>query len=709
MKNIFKLIGIVALVAVIGFSFAACSDGGSGGGGGGGGGGISALLGKWYGSQEEADEVGAAAAAGKLYSQNEYMSLSSSGTLPEGAVADIPVYEFASNGKLFIGGQGSVMGIEFTYEATADKIRATGSWVSYTIIGTVLTIVGDESGLTQGKYYKPGKDGGKNNGWTAVTNSPFDKSGIYAIAYGNNKFVAGGSGGKMATSTDGVTWTAVPNSPFDERSSIYTIAYGNGKFVAGGAAYGKMVTSTDGVTWTAVANSKFTNRGDTSIRAIAYGNGKFVAGGSNTLGTNMTYSSDNGETWTEATSAGQYDFGYGIKSIAFGNGKFIAGSSDGKMVTSTDGATWTAVDIDIFKSSYFGVEINAIAFDNSKFVAVGKEGKIATSTDGITWTAVSSSPFGSKEINALAYGNNKFVAGASGKMAYSTNGTSWTAVSYNPFGTSGSTAIAYGSGKFVAGSNDGRIAYSTDGGTGTGGGGDITPSGTPPTITTTSLPNGTAGTVYNKTLTASGDTPITWSIDSGALPAGLTLSPEGVISGTPTTAGTSTFTVKATNSKGSKTQQLSITIAASSSGGNNNLNGTWRDSDGETLTLNNGDFQASVNNTGVMKGTYTVSGSTITLVVVELHGDVLNEAWEEVLDTTFESKWYNKDQLIDVFIVWARGDAELDDDVVLEILNQYFDFDEMFPTFTGTINGNNTIIIDFEDEEEGPTTYTKDS
>ena len=81
-----------------------------------------------------------------------------------------------------------------------------------------------------------------------------------------------------------------------------------------------------------------------------------------------------------------------------------------------------------------------------------------------------------------------------------------------------------------------------------------------PTITTTNLPNGTVGTSYNQTLAADGTTPITWSIESGGtLPAGLQLE-NGVITGTPTTAGTSTFTVKAENSYGSDSKKLSITI-----------------------------------------------------------------------------------------------------------------------------------------------------
>ena len=44
-----------------------------------------------------------------------------------------------------------------------------------------------------------------------------------------------------------------------------------------------------------------------------------------------------------------------------------------------------------------------------------------------------------------------------------------------------------------------------------------------PTIATSSLPNGTVGTEYSTTLAADGTTPITWSVDSDSLPAGLSL------------------------------------------------------------------------------------------------------------------------------------------------------------------------------------------
>jgi formylglycine-generating enzyme required for sulfatase activity len=89
--------------------------------------------------------------------------------------------------------------------------------------------------------------------------------------------------------------------------------------------------------------------------------------------------------------------------------------------------------------------------------------------------------------------------------------------------------------------------------------------GTAPAITTATLPDGTEGTAYNQTLAATGDTPVTWSIDSGTLPAGLTLQSD-TISGTPTAANTYTFTVKATNAAGSNTKSLSIRIAPSGGG-----------------------------------------------------------------------------------------------------------------------------------------------
>jgi hypothetical protein len=66
-------------------------------------------------------------------------------------------------------------------------------------------------------------------------------------------------------------------------------------------------------------------------------------------------------------------------------------------------------------------------------------------------------------------------------------------------------------------------------------------------ITTESLPPAATGSPYSFKLEAKGiPSTVVWEISSGALPAGLTLAKDGTISGTPTGAGPSTFTVKGT-------------------------------------------------------------------------------------------------------------------------------------------------------------------
>jgi acid phosphatase len=83
---------------------------------------------------------------------------------------------------------------------------------------------------------------------------------------------------------------------------------------------------------------------------------------------------------------------------------------------------------------------------------------------------------------------------------------------------------------------------------------------TPPSVTTTTLPNGTVAQAYSAQLNATGGTsPYSWSVSSGSLPAGLSLSPSGMISGTPTTAGTPTFTATVSDAS-SQTASRNFTL-----------------------------------------------------------------------------------------------------------------------------------------------------
>ena len=159
--------------------------------------------------------------------------------------------------------------------------------------------------------------------------------------------------------------------------------------------------------------------------------------------------------------------------------------------------------------------------------------------------------------------------------------------------------------------------------------------GSTPSITTTSpLPAANVGQSYSQTLSATGGTsPYTWSGGQG-LPAGLTLGGTGAITGTPTTAGSYSFSVVATDSKGvaSAAATLALTVNPSTlqitTPGGALFNGTAASAYSTTFSAQGGtppytwsvppgttDGLTFMNPTnGVLSGTPTASG-TFSFVV----------------------------------------------------------------------------------------------
>ena len=160
-----------------------------------------------------------------------------------------------------------------------------------------------------------------------------------------------------------------------------------------------------------------------------------------------------------------------------------------------------------------------------------------------------------------------------------------------------------------------------------------------PTITTESLPEGTVGQPYTATLEATGNN-IAWS--SSDLPTWLTLDAStGVITGTPTTAGTYNFTVKAENSVGSDSKQYTLNIKAVSVTGvklnktelalftddseiltatiepDNATNQavTWESSDHNVATVDNGKVSAVAAGEAIITVTTADGGKTATCQV----------------------------------------------------------------------------------------------
>ncbi len=167
-------------------------------------------------------------------------------------------------------------------------------------------------------------------------------------------------------------------------------------------------------------------------------------------------------------------------------------------------------------------------------------------------------------------GSTTFVAGASNAFTVTATGTPMPTLSETgglPAGVTFNAATGVLSGRPSA---SGHFAISFNATNGIGSTANqsftLTVSLPPLVLTTSSLPVGTVGVSYSRTLTATGGQgPYTWSVSSGALPGGLTLAPSsGAVSGTPITPGTSDFTAKVTDADGNiATSALSIGVASS--------------------------------------------------------------------------------------------------------------------------------------------------
>jgi hypothetical protein len=152
--------------------------------------------------------------------------------------------------------------------------------------------------------------------WNGVAYIPYDK------------FVAVGSNGQFAISTDGTNWTTQTVGG----SQWYDIAYGNGRVMAVGSN-GQIAYSTNGTSWTISAV------GSNTWRGVAYGNSMWVAvgKGSGVADGQIAYSTD-GIFWTTQTVYGPEE----LRGVAYDNynHRWIAVGGGG-MVFSTDGTSWT--------------------------------------------------------------------------------------------------------------------------------------------------------------------------------------------------------------------------------------------------------------------------------------------------------------------------------------------------------------------------------
>ena len=134
--------------------------------------------------------------------------------------------------------------------------------------------------------------------------------------------------------------------------------------------------STDGVRWQQVTVSN--DNDDLWLRGVAYGNGHYVLAGMRFGdGDGVIFHSTNGERWDEipvATGAPS-----GLSDAVFTGGRFFALSTNSSALSSTDGTTWTTIDL-----GHRTAPLD-VTFGNDRFLLVGS-GDVQSSTDGLSWT-----------------------------------------------------------------------------------------------------------------------------------------------------------------------------------------------------------------------------------------------------------------------------------------------------------------------------------
>ena len=262
------------------------------------------------------------------------------------------------------------------------------------------------------------------------------------VIYANSQFVV--VGGACYTSSDGITWT----NRASLSGTIYQVIYANTLYVAVGGT--SIFTSADGATWTSRTTSYIGN-----LQSVVWNGSAFYAVGNN----GGYYTSSDGITWTlnqDATYSTFFSVAFvNSKTIAFGGGSssaavILAGAARAEVLTS---GTWAYV-----VSASIAPNPRTIAYNGTnQYIAVGSSGRILSSTDGANWTAQLSGT-NSTSFDKVQYLNGNYLAMGGGLLT-SSNGTTWTTRSV---GGATQNAAAFGASVYVVVGTGGSVYSSPD-------------------------------------------------------------------------------------------------------------------------------------------------------------------------------------------------------------------------------------------------------
>jgi len=242
---------------------------------------------------------------------------------------------------------------------------------------------------------------------------------LNSAAWGEPGFVVVGANEELLFSEDGLHWQRITNNTQSSAWSWYwDVCYYDGRYVALGDS--GISWSTNGLSWQSVQIGPAT-----PLYSCAGGNGMYVV----SAGTNTLLVSTNAQDWEPRPAP------VGFKDLVCAGDRWVAVTGGSRIYTSTNLTDWTFESMNRFA----GPVLNAVCFGNGRFLACGAYAPdqpssytasvIYYSSNGINWTqALLGGLDASSEIKAAVFSAGLFIGINKGDFLRSTNGENWELV-----------------------------------------------------------------------------------------------------------------------------------------------------------------------------------------------------------------------------------------------------------------------------------------
>lgn len=280
----------------------------------------------------------------------------------------------------------------------AQAEAALDHWTKVTVPDTIIRTPTDLI-FAGGKYWATGSGGkvqysGDGGATWHVVQTPSTQT-LYAITYAQGRFVAVGNQQTILSSPNGTDWTLHREVIESPARPFKSVIHAGGRFVAVGGK-GIVQHSSNGTEWTEAAMPATVNM---NVSDVTYGNGLYVASGEGD-GYYCIATSPDAITWTRR----YISVGWGFKAVGFFNGVFVAGNIS-ELFSSPDGITWAKLGNVPFK--YTNTTIADIKVVNGRLFAFGSAGLVLSSTNGAEWTAHDTAT--TLDISALDYDGDRLL------------------------------------------------------------------------------------------------------------------------------------------------------------------------------------------------------------------------------------------------------------------------------------------------------------